>query len=208
MEGDHAVGVHVPQVGTEGFRRDQVDRNRVTREGVDRQQVEVLRWLAFQRKPRVAQHGLDMSVAVGEVGEFGPGDPDHRGIDVVEAPDVASCAIDGERSGPQPDDADLEGLQARIERFQRPPDARGLGVVRRRPPFGLRGQVLGSVQDRAVDQRAMPARAAAELLHAQHPVEIACRDDRPVAERDDAPDRAADGHDGGDDRDRAEHPSI
>ena len=47
VEGDDPVGLHVAQIGAERLARDEVHRNRVAREGIDREHVEVLRRLAL-----------------------------------------------------------------------------------------------------------------------------------------------------------------
>ena len=113
-------------------------------------------------------------------------------VDVVEAIDIALGAVGRERSGAEADHADLERLRGGMQHVEQEPDARAVGVVGGRPPAKFRLHVLRPVQDRAVDQRpAMIGTVAAELLHAQHAVEIALGDDRAVVELDDGPDGAA-----------------
>ena len=86
--------------------------DRVARERVDREHVEVLRRLALEVQPRVAQRDLDRRVAVLQVREVACAMRDHRGIDVVEAVDVALRAVGRERAGAEADHADLERRQA------------------------------------------------------------------------------------------------
>jgi len=185
-----------------------VHRDRVAREGVDREHVELLRGLALQHEAGVAERRLDRRVAVGEVGEVAVRDPDHRRIDVVEAVHVVLRAPGGDRAGAEADHADLERLEPRVQRFDRAPDARGGRVVARRPPAQHRVGVLGAVHDRAVDQAAAAVVLAAALQDAQHAVEVARREDRAVVELPHVPHRAADGgHERGD-RERAEHEVV
>ena len=69
VEGDDAAGLHVPPVDAERFRRDEVHGDRVARERVDHQHVELLLRLALERQARVAQRELDGRVAVVKVRE-------------------------------------------------------------------------------------------------------------------------------------------
>jgi hypothetical protein len=80
VERNHAVGLHVLEVDLDCFARDEVHGNRVAREGVDREHVEVLRRLALERQARVAERQLDGRVGVLEVAEVALGDLDDPGL--------------------------------------------------------------------------------------------------------------------------------
>ena len=185
VEGDHALRFEVSQVFGEGFNGDEVHGNRVPGEGVHHEHVEALRSLALEGQARVAEDSLDLPVRVLEVREPGVRHLDDRGIDVVEAVGIVGIGIDGQRSGSQPDHADLDGLAA--ERQYRAADARGgLVIGGRRAPVLLR-EVLLAVQDRAVDERAVPGvhvvDARLVLLDPQHAVVVALDVQRVLGER-------------------------
>jgi hypothetical protein len=69
VKGDDAAGLHVSPVNSERFGRNEVHGYRVARERVDRQHVELLRRLPFQRQAGVAQRELDRGIAVLKIRE-------------------------------------------------------------------------------------------------------------------------------------------
>ena len=162
-------------------------RDRIAGEGIDGENVELLRRLAFEREARIAQGRLNGRVATFEVGEIAVGNRDHRRIDVIEAIDVSLAAIGRDGAGPQADDADLERANARMQRFEHAADARRLRVIRRRAACQVRCKILGAVKYRAVDQRAVQAGPLAKFLHAQYAIEIALCQQRVAVELLDLP---------------------
>ena len=193
VEGDDSARLDVPAVDRERLGRDEVDRYGVAREGIDRQYVEALWCFAFQVQARVAERDLDGRVALADEGEVMFRDADHGGVDIVKAIDVALAAVGGDRSGAQPDDADLQRPKRRMHRFQRPSDAGSLRVVGRRTPLERRAGVLRAVQDGAVDERAViVGGAGVPFLDAQDAVEVARGGDRVFVEIVDRPAGRAD----------------
>ncbi len=98
---------------------------------------------------------------------------------------------------PEPDHADLQRGEARIQSFQQATNARRLGVIgrRRAPQFGP--EVLAAVHDRAVHQRAIVVCVVRVVIKDAHDtVEIALGDDRPVVEGANPPDGATERRDG------------
>src|SRR6202158_5971981 len=130
---------------------------RIARKGIDGKQIESLRRLALKVEPRVAKRRLDGRVAVPEIGEVAVGNDDHRGIDVVEAVDVALAAVGRKRSGAEPYHSDLERAGGRMHGFERASDAGSLRVIRRRPAREIGLEILGAVEYRSVPQRSVPA---------------------------------------------------
>src|SRR3954467_11443370 len=125
MERDDAVALHVLEIDAERLAGDEVHRDGVARESVDREHVEVLRRLSLEREPRIAQRNLDLRRAVGEEAELLPRELHHARVNVVEAVDVAGPAVRRDGSGAQTDDADADRA-ALVARFDRDADARGL----------------------------------------------------------------------------------
>src|SRR5947207_6589242 len=155
MKGDHAARFHVFQVDADRLRRDEVNGDRIAREGIDREHVEALGRLPFEIQSRVAERDFHLRIAVAEIAEVAMRDAGNRRVDVVEPIDIALAAVGGDRAGAEPDDADLERLGPRIERFQDPSDARCGRVIGRWLALEHRRQILIAMHDRAVDQAAM-----------------------------------------------------
>ena len=53
VHGQDAVGPQMSKVKLKSFDGQQVNRNGVAGEGIDGQEIKLLRWLAFQREARV-----------------------------------------------------------------------------------------------------------------------------------------------------------
>ena len=195
VEGDHAVGLHVPQVHLDRLDRDQVHRDRVARERVHREHVESLRCFPLEIQARVADRHLDLRVRLGEELEFLARDALDRRVDLVEAVDVVAVAVGGDGPRAQADDADPDRLAS--QRQQREPDARRGLVVGGRRLAELGREPLLAVQDRPMHQRAVAAVglafAGVQLLHPQHAVEIALDQDRVLGELLDPVHQRADG---------------
>ena len=160
------------QIGPEGLHREQVHGDCVAREGVEREDVEILRRLALERQPRVAERDLHLRRAVLEESEFRAGELDHRGVDVVEAEDVARPAVGRERPRAQAHHAHPQGrVLVRVE--QREPDARSRPVVARGQAAPVRIQELLAVDDGAVREHPHRVRPLARIVHVEHAVEVA-----------------------------------
>ena len=103
----------------------------VAAEGVEHEDVELLRLLAFERQPGVAEHDLDVAGAVGEEGEVLAGEAFDVGVDLVEAVRVAGLGVGGQRADAEADEADLR-LAGRGNCVEREADAAAFAVVERR----------------------------------------------------------------------------
>jgi len=77
------------QIGPEGLDREQVDGDCVAREGVEREDVEILRRLALERQPRVASATSTFAALSLRKVNSERASSTNRGIDVVEAQDIA-----------------------------------------------------------------------------------------------------------------------
>src|SRR5438105_11282174 len=74
MEGDDPAGLHVSSIDPERLGGDEVHWNRVAREGVNGKHVEILRRLAFQTEPCIAERDLDRRIALADIAEVAFGD--------------------------------------------------------------------------------------------------------------------------------------
>ena len=107
MEGEDAVGGEVFFVERDGLGSEQVQRDGVAGEGVDGEDVELLRSFASKRGAGVAFGEGDLRSRVAEVGEEVLRDGEDERVDLVEADAVARAAVGGERAGAEADDADV-----------------------------------------------------------------------------------------------------
>src|SRR2546423_14459392 len=89
VEGDDAVGLHMPEIDPERLARDEMHRDRVAREGVDREHVEVLRRLAPEGQARVDERDIDGPRAGAEVGGFRTPDAPRRPLDIAASGYIA-----------------------------------------------------------------------------------------------------------------------
>ena len=80
VERDHAAGLHMLQIDADSLRRDQMNRNRVAREGVDGQHIETLRGLALEVQTRVTEHCLDLGVAIVQISKVAVRDAGDRDL--------------------------------------------------------------------------------------------------------------------------------
>src|SRR6266568_2798157 len=193
VEGDDPARLNVPAIDRQCLGGDEVNGYRVAGEGIDRQHIEVLGRLALQIQPRIAERDLDGRVALADEAEVTLGDADHRGVDVVEAVDVTLGAVGRDRSGAEPDDADLQRPKRRVHRLQYAPDAGSLRVVARRTPLERGSWILRAVQDGAVDERpVVVGGTGVPLLDTQNAVEVARGQHRVLVEVVKAPSGGAD----------------
>ena len=98
MHGNDAVGFHVSLVNHERFPRQQMDRDRVAVERIERKQIEILRRLAFQREPRVAESDLRLRRTIGQEGEPDVRQSLHFGIDFVNVNVISRPRVGRQRA--------------------------------------------------------------------------------------------------------------
>src|SRR5690348_2487817 len=90
-----------------GLAGEQMHRDRVAVEGVEGQEIKVLRGLVLQGQSGIAQNNAHLAGRLLEVGKMSLGEPGHVGIDLVKADLVAGLGIGGEGSSSKPDDSDM-----------------------------------------------------------------------------------------------------
>src|SRR5207249_11429247 len=156
VKGDDSVRLDMLAIDRKRFRSEQVYRYGIAGKCVDRQHVEGLRRVAFERQTGVSERSLDLRVAVLEIGEVAIGDLDDRRVDVIEMIDVALASVGRQGSGSQTDDSDPDGLSPWMQGLEDAADSRCLSVIRRRAHRQLRRVELSAVKDRPVDKRAVP----------------------------------------------------
>ena len=178
MKRHHAgVGLDVLEVHAHGLARDQVHGYRVAGEGVDDQHVVLLRGFALHGEARIAEHGIDPGLAVGNEFEITAGNLDHLRIDFVKTHGVAGAPVTRHGAGAQPHHADPDRA-AVLKIFDRAPRAAGLGVIGGDAVALFLIEVLLAVHDHAVHQAPHGGVAGfrAGILHAQRAVEVARHD--------------------------------
>ena len=92
---DDAVGCEVSLIERDGFRGEQMQGDRVTREGIDSEYIEVLGGFARESAASVAICKTDLCSRVAEVGEEVLRDRADQWVDLVEADTVARMAVGG-----------------------------------------------------------------------------------------------------------------
>ena len=98
MDGDDPVGLEVLEVNREGLFRQEMHRDRVAAESVEREEIEVL-WLLAREfilhlEAGVAHDNVEFCGALFEVGERIAGEFFDGGVDFVEANVVAGFGVD------------------------------------------------------------------------------------------------------------------
>src|SRR5215510_15112777 len=94
------------KVDGECLRGQEMYRDRIARERIDRQHVEPLRRLALERQAGVAEHDLDLRRRVREIRELVSRELDHLRVDLVDAERVARAALRSEPAGTETDHPD------------------------------------------------------------------------------------------------------
>ncbi len=85
-----------------------MDRNGISRECVHGEHVERLGRLALERKPRIAEHNVDLGFGVFQKSELRLCKFDVQRVDLIERVVIAGTAVAGQGSCPQTDDADSQ----------------------------------------------------------------------------------------------------
>src|ERR1043165_7484592 len=99
----------------ESLSSEKVDRNGIAGEGIQYEQIKLLRGFGFQREARIARDDFHASLACFEKCEVAFGQPTDLGVDFVEAECVAGPSIDRKRARAQADDSDSAiGLPGKI----------------------------------------------------------------------------------------------
>src|SRR2546425_7776667 len=109
VNGDDAIGIHVPFIEREGLASQQMHRNGVAAECVQRQQVETLRPLPFEGKPGVAQDDFYTARAVGQILEPRSGKAADFRVNFVDAQGISGSTVSRARAGAEPDQTDAPG---------------------------------------------------------------------------------------------------
>src|SRR5436305_11802316 len=87
------------------FLRKEMDRNCISRERVQNQDVKTQRFLMAQGEARIARHYLEMGFGFALVKEEPFSDIDYLPIEFVDPVSIAGSPVRGERSRTKPDDA-------------------------------------------------------------------------------------------------------
>ena len=157
-------------------------RDGVTVEGIQRQQVEVLRRLAFQGQTRVPEHHIHLPLAVREVSERRVGQLQHVRVYLIKTQVIPRLAIRGQRAGAQADQADPP--TPRRQRAQCTPHAASLIVVSRRPGRAHWVKELQAVLGASVRKLKIGRVCFAGIMpgQCQHPIEVPQPADRHIGE--------------------------
>ena len=89
--------------------------HRIAAKGVQHQEVEVLRRLAFERQPRIAHHDVDRRAAIPRIAKIEKvrlGHIAHGRIDFIKRKVVAGPRETGQRADPQADHAHAQRRSA------------------------------------------------------------------------------------------------
>ena len=189
VDGEDPVRGEMSEVRLEGFAGEEMDRDRVAREGIEGEEIEGLRSsgrdLALHGEPRVPHHGLHRRRAVVEIAEAIPGEVTDGRIDLIDAERIPFPGVGRERPHAEPHQADGMGLEPPVPRAKTRHGAShpaGGGVVGRRDPCPRRIGELEAVGRRPVDEEpvAFAGLGHGGLDHLERAVEVAAADDRSI----------------------------
>src|SRR5438445_8921827 len=99
MDGQNSGRLEVPEIELERLGGEEMDGNRIAREGVDRQYVEILNRLALEREPGVSHRDIELGFAIAQVEELLLGDAYDKGVDLVVAHPASGPAVRGQCPG-------------------------------------------------------------------------------------------------------------
>ena len=98
--------LQMPEEELKSFARQQMDRNRIAGECIDRQDIEALHRLAFQRQACIAHGDFDLARCVFQIGEIRIGNLQHDRIDFVDVDRIAGAPVTGKSASAKADHAD------------------------------------------------------------------------------------------------------
>ena len=106
VKGEYASRRKMAAIDSDSLAGQEVHRNRIARECVDRKNIEVLWRFVFESQSSVAQCDAGLRGTVGEVGELPLRDVNNLGVYFVITHLSSGFAIGGNNTGAEPDDTD------------------------------------------------------------------------------------------------------